>query len=110
MTNEQIILNERFELMKSGKIGTTGKYIYIEDEEGNKKKVKEPAQLHTFFAWKKKGYKVKHGEHAITKLDIWKRTKNDSDDKEENDKKPIFMKMTMFFFADSQVEPLQKAE
>ena len=54
MTNEQIILNDRFELMKSGKIGTTGKFIFIEDEEGNKKKVKEPAQLHTFFAWKKK--------------------------------------------------------
>lgn len=57
-----------------------------------------------------KGYKVKHGEHAITKLDIWKRTKNGSDDNAENDKKPTFMKMTMFFFADSQVEPLQKAE
>ena len=110
MTNEQIILNERFELMKSGKIGTTGKFIFVEDKEGNKKKVKEPAQLHTFYAWKKKGYKVKQGEHAITKIDIWKRTQNDSDDKDGDDKKLSFMKMAMFFFADSQVEPFKKDE
>ncbi len=106
MTNEQIILKERIELMKSGKIGTTGKFIVVEDGEGNKKKVKEPAQLHTFFAWKKKGYKVKHGEHAITKLDIWKLASKDSKGTDEEDKEKSFMKKTMFFFTDSQVEPI----
>ena len=37
MTNEQIIFNNRMELMKEGIIGTTGKNIVIEDEEGRKK-------------------------------------------------------------------------
>ena len=36
MTNEQIILFNRIQLMKDGVIGTTGNQICIEDEEGNK--------------------------------------------------------------------------
>ena len=37
MTNEQIIFNESVELMKSGKIGKTGRQFEVEDEKGNKK-------------------------------------------------------------------------
>lgn len=36
MTNEQIIFNESVELMKSGKIGKTGRQFEVEDEKGNK--------------------------------------------------------------------------
>lgn len=36
MTNAQIIFNEAVELMKNGKIGTTGRQFEVEDENGNK--------------------------------------------------------------------------
>ena len=36
MTNEQIIFNERLDLMEKGTIGTTGKMRVVEDAEGNR--------------------------------------------------------------------------
>ena len=48
MTNEQIILFNRIQLMKDGVIGTTGNQICLEDEDGNKEVIYEPEQIHTF--------------------------------------------------------------
>jgi hypothetical protein len=52
MTNAQIIFNEAVELMKNGKIGTTGRQFEVEDENGNKMMLDEPEDIHTFQAWK----------------------------------------------------------
>lgn len=72
MTNEQIIFNESVELMKSGKIGKTGRQFEVEDENGNKIMLDEPEDIHTFQAWKKLGYCVKKGEKAVAQFYIWK--------------------------------------
>ena len=106
MTNEQIIFNERIDLMEKGTIGTTGETIVVEDAEGNKMQYNEPEQIHTFLEWKKRGYKVKRGEHAVTKLNIWKHVLKKSEKDDEADKEKMFMKLA-FFFTASQVEPIK---
>ena len=63
MTNEQIIFNNSVELMKNGKIGKTGRQFEVEDEKGNKIMLDEPEAIHTFQAWKAKGFCVKKGEN-----------------------------------------------
>lgn len=35
MTNEQILFNVRVQLMEEGKIGSTGRFCEMEDENGN---------------------------------------------------------------------------
>lgn len=113
MTNAQIIFAKRLELMEAGVIGTTGRKIRIKDEDGSERVMWEPAQIHTFQAWKELGYCVKKGEHAKAKFTIWKYSAGkktaDEADGEEQDHGHMFMK-TAFFFSAGQVEPLQKKE
>lgn len=109
MTNEQIIFNERLDLMEKGTIGTTGKMIVVEDAEGNRHQLREPEQIHTFMEWKRRGYQVKHGEHAVTKLNIWKHTVKKAEKEEDADKEKMFMKLA-FFFTASQVEPIEQTD
>ena len=47
MTNEMIILNARFELMEEGILQGTGNIIEVEDENGEKKQIEEPEEIHT---------------------------------------------------------------
>lgn len=49
MTNAQIITSARFSLMEQGVIGSTGRMIEIEDENG-KRTVPEPEEIHTYQA------------------------------------------------------------
>ena len=112
MTNAQIIFQHRLELMKSGIIGTTGRKIRLHQEDGSTMEMWEPAEIHTFAAWKELGYSVKKGEHAKAKFTIWKystgkKAADEADDEEDHGH--MFMK-TAFFFSPSQVEPLQKKE
>ena len=72
MTNAQILFNESVELMKSGKIGKTGRQFEVEDEKGNKIMLDEPEAIHTFQKWKAKGFCVKKGEKAVAQFYIWK--------------------------------------
>lgn len=107
MTNEMIIFNERLNLMKAGKLGTTGRFLIVEDEKG-KRQIREPEEIHTFQKWKELGFSVRKGEHAITKIMIWKykeeaKEKNEDEDKEE---KIAFMKQA-FFFSPEQVERME---
>lgn len=105
MTNEMIIFNSRLELMKDGKIGTTGRIMIIEDESG-KKQISEPEEIHTFQRWKELGYKVKKGEHAIAKIMIWKyieKKESQEEKEEESIQKEMFMKQACFF-SPEQVE------
>lgn len=107
MTNEQIIFNNSIELMKSGKIGKTGRQFEFEDEKGNKIMLDEPEAIHTFQAWKAKGFSVKKGEKAVAQFYIWKCvTKQVADDNNmTEEQKRMFMKKASFFSA-SQVQAM----
>lgn len=107
MTNEMIIFNARLALMEDGKIGGTGRMMEIEDEDGEKRKIEEPEEIHTFLIWKELGFSVKKGEKAIAKFDIWKYTqKKKSEEKEDEEKEHAFKKLA-FFFSPAQVEPMK---
>ena len=101
MTNEQIIFSNRMELMKSGVIGTTGRNIVIEDDQGRKTLTKEPEEIHTYMEWKRRGYTVRHGEKHISKFTIWKSIPVKKEGEEPKEK--MIMKEA-FFFKASQVE------
>lgn len=104
MTNAQIIFNERVRLMEENKIGTTGRTILVQDNEGNELELAEPEEIHTFAAWKSLGYSVKKGEKAVAKFTIWKYAeKKVEEGKDEETIKNMFMKSSCFF-AQSQVE------
>lgn len=65
--------------------------------------IKPDEEIHTFQGWKDRGYMVKRGEHAITRLTIWKYAgKKDKESEEEKDGH-CFLKNSCFF-ATSQVE------
>lgn len=107
MTNAQIIFNEAVELMKNGKIGTTGRQFEVEDENGNKMVLDEPEDIHTFQAWKKLGYCVKKGEKAVAQFHIWKCVSKETENSEgmTEEQKRMFMKKASFFSA-SQVQAM----
>lgn len=107
MTNAQIIFNEAVELMKNGKIGTTGRQFEVEDENGNKMMLDEPEAIHTFQTWKKLGYCVKKGEKAVAQFHIWKCVSKETENSEgiTEEQKRMFMKKTSFFSA-SQVQAM----
>lgn len=108
MTNEQIIFNESVELMKSGKIGKTGRQFEVEDENGNKIMLDEPETIHTFQTWKAKGFCVKKGEKAVAQFYIWKCVSKKAENSEgmTEEQKRMFMKKASFFSA-SQVMALE---
>ena len=121
MTNAMIILNESVRLMEEGVLKGTGEFITVEDENGNKKELEMPEEIHTFAAWKAMGYNVKKGEKSKIKFAIWKHTTkmlNTDTGNSEMDKmnaninaqggeSRMFMKVASFFTAD-QVEKIKK--
>ena len=114
MTNQEIITRARFELMNKKMIGTTGRKLTIPTADGGSTEIYEPAEIHTFKEWKRRGYVVKKGEHAIIKLVIWVpfSSKKDADDisPETDGEKVTKMKMkTAFFFSPRQVEKIAEA-
>ena len=94
--------------MKEGIIGTTGRSLTMQTDDGKEITMLEPEPIHTFQTWKELGYSVKKGEHAIAKIKIWKyrieEIKNENGEKEESGS--CFMK-TAFFFKKDQVEPIK---
>lgn len=105
MTNNLIILNERIALMEKGILEATGDVVIVEDENGNKKELPVPEEIHTFASWKAKGYSVKKGEKAIAKFPIWKHTVKKAKTEEDDDETKMFMKVA-FFFKASQVQAI----
>lgn len=105
MTNAMIILNESVRLMEEGVLAGTGRFITIQNEDGTKKELEMPEQIHTFNGWKERGYFVKKGEKAIAKFTIWKckNKKEENEEGEEVEKTNMFLK-TAAFFKFSQVE------
>ena len=123
MTNAMIIMNESVKLMEQGVIEGTGKFVMVEDADGNKKELEMPEAIHTFAAWKSMGYSVKKGEHAIAKFPIWKHvakmldtnTGNAETDKmneeinNQGGETNMFMKVAAFFKF-SQVEKISEGK
>ena len=107
MTNEEIIMNERFRLMESGIIGTTGKTVTITDKNGPKKSLPEPEDIHTYSGWRERGFQVKRGEHAVTRIRIWKHIARKLKD-EDKEPKERMIATTACFFKNSQVEPMER--
>lgn len=72
MTNAAIILDESIRLMNDGILKGTGRFIDVVNEDGSTEKLEIPEEIHTFNAWKQRGFIVRKGEHAIASFPIWK--------------------------------------
>ena len=106
MTNEMIIMNESIRLMEEGVLHGCGQFVEVENEDGTKKTLELPEEIHTFNGWKSLGYSVKKGEKSRIKFPIWKHTtKKVEKDGEEEERSRMFQKVSAFFTFD-QVEPI----
>ena len=106
MTNAMIIFNNSVELMEQGIIGTTGRTVVVEDQNGNKKEIKEPEAIHTYAKWKELGCQVQQGQKAVASFCIWKHTVKETNDETKEDESKMFMKKASFFKF-SQVEKMK---
>ena len=98
MTNAMIIFNESVRLMENGILKGTWEFVTVEEADGTKKELEMPEQIHTYAAWQQLGYKVKKGEKAIAKFNIWKHTtKIEKVEDQEEETSKMFMKMSAFF-------------
>lgn len=71
--------------------------------------IKYGEDIHTFSEWKRRGFSVKKGEHAVAAFPIWKytsRTVTDEETGEEETHEHMFLKKSHFFSA-SQVKPIE---
>lgn len=105
MTNAQIIFNHSIVLMEKGILKPTDLKMIVEDENGNKKELPIPEEIHTFQAWKSKGFSVKKGEKAVARFTIWKYAVKKAKTEEEEDDARMFLKEACFFSA-SQVQAI----
>lgn len=120
MTNAQIIMSNRVFLMQEGiiKAAGTGEMIEVKTEEGMIT-VEMPEEIYTFDQWKKRGFIVQKGQHAVAKFQIWMPKK--AKKKEEEQKQPErqddedakmaakgFYKKVASFFTIDQVAPIKK--
>lgn len=106
MTNEMIIFAEKQRLAEAGILGYTGREFKGVDGDGNEVVFKETEEIHTYNIWKEMGYQVRKGEHAITRITIWKHTAKVNEETGE-EKERMFMK-TAHFFSRSQVEEVKE--
>lgn len=108
MTNEQIIMGQRIELLKAGIIGSTGRILTVVSVDGTKSEMEEPEEIHTYQGWRSYGYQVRKGEKAVAKFPVWKHRK----DKMENDGKTEEVEKMFLtnaaFFKISQVERMKE--
>lgn len=111
MTNSAIILNESFRLMEQGVLSGSGRFVQVDGENGLET-IELPEDIHTFAAWKARGFIVRKGEHAIAAFHVWKYsdrrradTENGDTDGEQENGGRCFLKKS-FFFKASQVEKI----
>lgn len=107
MTNEQIIFDERMNLMEAGVIGHTDRKMIVENENGEKKEIFEPEEIHTYRGWQELNRQVKKGSKAIATFLIWKHTTKKAKEKEDEEKESMFMTKA-FWFKESQTELMEK--
>lgn len=113
MTNAEIIFQNRVFLMEQGVIkGMPGTAVKFKDEDGKEREILMPEEIHTFQSWKKLGYQVQKGEHAVAKFPVWKykvsgkKQEAEAEDDDQPQKGRCFMKVAFFFTAD-QVKPIE---
>lgn len=111
MTNAAIILDESVRLMNDGILKGTGRFFDVVNEDGITKKLEIPEEIHTFNAWKQRGFIVRKGEHAVASFPIWNYVtrKNANDEPLEAEEAANgFCRMKLsHFFSVRQVEPLR---
>jgi len=116
MTNNQIIFDQSQKLAEDGVIAYTGRTFPVRLEDGTESEIKETEAIHTFAEWKKAGYMVKKGQHAVAKFAIWMYTDRPSratvaareaagQDTEAAD--PHYYMKESAFFSASQVKPIE---
>lgn len=113
MTNAEIIFQNRVFLMEQEVIkGVPGTSMMIKDEQGERE-VMIPEEIFTFDEWKRRGFFVRKGEHAVAKFQIWmpkknKKAKAEAEAEEDQEQKAEvpkgFYKKMAFFFTADQVE------
>lgn len=114
MTNAEIIMQNRVFLMEQEVIkGMPGTSLLWKDEQGERQ-IQMPEEIRTFDDWKRLGFMVRKGEHAVARFQIWmprkgkaKAVAEDEEQKEEGAPKGFYKKMAFFFTAD-QVKELGK--
>lgn len=110
MTNAAIIFNESVRLMNEGILSGTGRFVEVENEDGTKERLELPEEIHTFNAWRQRGFCVKKGEHAVASFSIWKYIKGKSADEqpdEEQSEQSGYCRLKLsHFFTAAQVQPL----
>ena len=105
MTNAQIIFENRVFLMQEGVLRATEETVTIQNEDGTEEKIPMPEEIHTYNGWKKLGYQVQKGEHAVAKFPIWKyksakKQDDEAGDEEQPQKGKMFKKVAFFFTID----------
>ncbi len=113
MTNSEIIFKNQLRLMEKGLLGSTGRMIKVETDDGEKE-LPEPQQIHTYAGWLDLGYRVRHGQHAIADFPVWKmRPAGKRKDKKTGAEVSYEQKMMMvkaFWFSQDQVEKITAKE
>ena len=89
----------------------TGRFVEIEDQDGNKQQLELPEAIHTYNAWKQIGRQVKRGEKCKARFYIWKQGKGKTAIDEETGEEHqtpgrMFMKEA-FFFTFDQTEAIR---
>ena len=111
MTNAAIIFDESIRLMNGGILKGTGRFLDVVNEDGSTEKLEIPEEIHTFNAWKQRGFIVRKGERAVASFPIWKyiTRKNAPDEAlEASEAANGFCRMKLsHFFTARQVEPLR---
>jgi len=102
MTNKDIILSAAVQLVKEGRLKSTGRVFSYTDASGAVHLFPEPETIHTFQKWKELGYSVRRGERSDIKIRIWKYTGREKEVEDQLVIVPgkMIMKTACFFRAD----------
>ena len=98
MKNAEIIESHAIALMEGGIIKSAGK---VETMDGTT--VDVPEEIATFPEWRRRGYMVMKGQHAVAKFQIWKPCKRKAKKEGEEDEEGMYLVWANFFAA-SQVK------
>ncbi len=112
MTNAELIFNNRIFLMEQGVIkGVPGTQITITDENGTRELLM-PEEIHTYNSWRKLGYQVRKGEHAVARFPIWKfkaaKQKDTEPDEDQQGQEGKMFRKVAFFFTIDQVDKIRE--
>lgn len=111
MTNAEIILSNRVFLMEQGVLkGVPGTNLLWKDEQGERE-IQMPEEIRTFDDWKRMGFMVQKGQHAVARFEIWMpkkgKKKAEAEEEEQGAKVPAgFYKKLAFFFTADQVKAI----